>query len=735
MTSRSNSHGAFSSVPKMSILMPVYNEERWIRKSVNSVLAQKTTFDFELIVVDDASTDGTPEILQKIQANNPLVKVLRNAKNLGKGFSKKRAYQEARGDYFHVLDGDDCFVSRRKLQTQVEFLEQNRDFFAVGHNTMLLVDGAAQVMNSRIHEETWDNELCLSGRVYCHTSSLMFRKTTEELPDFFMEPEFRGDTALFLFLAYTTGLKCKYLPNVWSIYNFHGAGLWSSMDAEAKRDLNIRIIEACKEKIVPETDLATIEILDRRINHVRTRPLESDKMPVVEPLNEFLSLGRRASSVVFKYREEAFNNMYAFRLVDELAEAVGRCILLTNDTEVPTTDFSENDAILLVSGLVPGGGGIFREIRSFVEMLLSAGYRVGIVSTQSIKTDTSLFPKYFGSPNVWIWCANEEDNLYTQAKNVIKTIRDARPKLLFPFITHNDVVGNAAIQHDITETTILDYVYDHGLSLGILNSSIDKVIVKTYSQARALQNMAPDMDFCLVPPFMKDLQAPYHAAYEPLPNGVVNTATAAARAYKVEGGYKYSYTEMLPIIMATSGGRHTHYGPLSDDGLKTIFKGMDALGLARSQFRHIRWTNQLGRSLIEEKTSLFISPFPVCSARIAMEVAACGIPSANHVLETTGIPQALEFTDPNQFVWRKPSELLAIIANVSEDDLRAKSKSARKHFEANNDMSVAAKQLTRLTPLVTSESVEPEFVLSEFSKRFVVEVNTRAFAGRTNFSR
>ena len=120
--------------------MPVYNGERYLRQAVASVLAQ--TFEaFELIVIDDASVDRTPEILASFADSR--IRVLRNVQNLGIVGSLNRGMSAARGRYIARMDADDLCLPTRFVR-QMDFLERHPDIVLVGTNFFSLSNGHVQ---------------------------------------------------------------------------------------------------------------------------------------------------------------------------------------------------------------------------------------------------------------------------------------------------------------------------------------------------------------------------------------------------------------------------------------------------------------------------------------------------------------------------------------------------------------------------------------------------------------
>lgn len=99
-------------MPRVSVYMPTHNRLDLLRRAVSSVLAQSMA-DFELIIVNDQSSDGTADYLDELAASNPRVRVLHNASNLGACASRNRAIAVARGEYVTGLDDDDFFLPER----------------------------------------------------------------------------------------------------------------------------------------------------------------------------------------------------------------------------------------------------------------------------------------------------------------------------------------------------------------------------------------------------------------------------------------------------------------------------------------------------------------------------------------------------------------------------------------------------------------------------------------------
>lgn len=121
-----------SEKPKVSVIMTVYNQAIYVTKAIESVLNQTHT-DFEIIAVNDCSTDHSSRVLDRLAQKDGRIKVFHNEQNLGGIRSIAKALSLSKGEYVAKLDGDDYWLDKRKLKYQVDFLDRHPDFNLVGN--------------------------------------------------------------------------------------------------------------------------------------------------------------------------------------------------------------------------------------------------------------------------------------------------------------------------------------------------------------------------------------------------------------------------------------------------------------------------------------------------------------------------------------------------------------------------------------------------------------------------
>ena len=131
--------------PKISVLMPVYNGEQFLKEAINSILNQSFK-NFEFIIINDGSGDKTEEIINSFKDGR--IKYIENKKNIGLTKSLNIGIKEARGKYLSRMDADDIGLIK-KLEIQYNFLENNTNIGIVGSAMFIIDDNGKVIGKSR----------------------------------------------------------------------------------------------------------------------------------------------------------------------------------------------------------------------------------------------------------------------------------------------------------------------------------------------------------------------------------------------------------------------------------------------------------------------------------------------------------------------------------------------------------------------------------------------------------
>ena len=165
-------------MPRVSIIIPTYNRVDMLEKAIESVFAQSYT-DWELIIIDDASTDETEERMKKLAISDKSVNYMRIPKIVGKGISEylNIGLRNSKGEYIARIDDDDYWCHKHKLKMQVDFLDNNPEYVVVGGG-VILVDENGEELFKYLKKET-DEEIrnfALFSNPFTH-ATVMFRKS------------------------------------------------------------------------------------------------------------------------------------------------------------------------------------------------------------------------------------------------------------------------------------------------------------------------------------------------------------------------------------------------------------------------------------------------------------------------------------------------------------------------------------------------------------------------------
>lgn len=214
----------------VTIVITTYNHEAYIAQCVESVLAQKTDFSFDVIVIDDCSTDGTAAVLEDLVAMHPRqLTVRRPPANRNDHHDFGAALDESRSRYLAMLDGDDFWTSPTKLQKQVDFLDQHPSYAVCCHAVEPInADGSPSTVRYDRRRPHYSRDDLWSA-CFIHTASAVFRRSAfDTLPDWYYE-SVAGDWELFLLL--TVRGDVRFLDERLSAYRIHDGGLWSGLDS------------------------------------------------------------------------------------------------------------------------------------------------------------------------------------------------------------------------------------------------------------------------------------------------------------------------------------------------------------------------------------------------------------------------------------------------------------------------------------------------------------------------
>jgi glycosyltransferase involved in cell wall biosynthesis len=214
---------------KVSVLVMTYNHGQFIRQALESILIQQVNFNYEILISEDCSTDGTREIVKEYQKNFPdKIHLLLSETNIHSNAVVVRGINAARGEYIALLDGDDYWTNPNKLQKQVDFLDTYPNCALCFHNAQVVYEDNSQdswywtPVNQKQFstlEDIWLGN-------FIATCSTMFRRGLfGEVPDWY--DSFFPITDWPLHILNAEHGTIGYISEVMGVYRYHNQGLYS----------------------------------------------------------------------------------------------------------------------------------------------------------------------------------------------------------------------------------------------------------------------------------------------------------------------------------------------------------------------------------------------------------------------------------------------------------------------------------------------------------------------------
>ena len=217
--------------PLVSICCLAYNQKDFIGEAMDSFLMQETSFLFEIIIHDDASTDGTADIIRDYESKN--ADIMRPIYQTENQYSKNRVYpyapmfRAARGKYIAECDGDDFWTDPLKLAKQVVFLESAPAYSMCYHDYLMLKNGVYSEPSGELPKDYTPDEMIAFriGGYGIGTNTKLWRNVLG--PDTYKYfDNICGDYPLNVVMGMHGG--CKYIPGIApSVYRKHGNNTWS----------------------------------------------------------------------------------------------------------------------------------------------------------------------------------------------------------------------------------------------------------------------------------------------------------------------------------------------------------------------------------------------------------------------------------------------------------------------------------------------------------------------------
>lgn len=240
----------------LSVLMPVFNSELFVAEAIKSILNQ-TFKDFEFLILDDASTDKSYEIIKNSEKKDPRIKVFQNEKNLGVVESRNKLINLSKGNYIAWLDSDDIAIENR-LDKQIRFLKDHPEIGLVGAYPIIIDENGEKIGKWAFETEPKKLKIELFFHSPFLSSSVMIRKNC--LSQNFYDPRFSVSEDFNLYSKISEHYETANIPEFLVKYRINSKGL-SKSNTEKMEQLSVQVIKEHAERLGIKLEETTIKHL------------------------------------------------------------------------------------------------------------------------------------------------------------------------------------------------------------------------------------------------------------------------------------------------------------------------------------------------------------------------------------------------------------------------------------------------------------------------------------------
>ena len=214
----------------LSVCLITYNQDKYIRQAIESILMQRVNFQWSLIIADDFSTDGTRDIILEYKDKYPtLITLIFQEKNVGAARNWQDLILAPSSKYIAYFEGDDYWIDPLKLQKQVSFLESNEEYSLCFHNTIVknLIDDR-KITFRNLDKKIYSTRDVILRKWFCPSASILFRRTA--INNKLINENIKNGDLLLLFILSLSG-PLYYIDEVMSVYRY---GIPGSMSVKYK---------------------------------------------------------------------------------------------------------------------------------------------------------------------------------------------------------------------------------------------------------------------------------------------------------------------------------------------------------------------------------------------------------------------------------------------------------------------------------------------------------------------
>jgi len=368
--------------------------------------------------------------------------------------------------------------------------------------------------------------------------------------------------------------------------------------------------------------------------------------------------------------------------VDLQCQEIG-CEILKENPQLLAEKKVNKNLVVYITGALYTKGGHTREIEDWIKTTYSDKKNIILLSSPTRNSNLQQLEN-LKAQNIEV--------LYTQETGLVERIKwlqqklfELAPQAVIVSTTPTDLVSLATLQPELLNKLYWNLSIDSGVSIGVHLAPITKIIVKRPYFYFLLRDQLQLKNLAYIPFNRPDVIGKREQYVSTAADKKIITASCTSACYKIESEYKYRFVEVVPNILKITGGKHFHYGDISQNGLARIYENMDRLGVSRQNFVRVNYVPSLAKALIEDNVDILLQTFPFGGGLVTIEALQAGKMIINQKNYATYLNNLSDFCYKNAFSWKAPQDLYDYLRNLSREEIIRQSRLSRHTYEQEHD--------------------------------------------------